>query len=127
MSVTEVNLEAGLAKRRNEHGFVVLILDLADLDLDAGWQPISDARSDRLERIWAPPSIIAAARSFFLANGRPPMAEEWRLVDPAGERPTVSQVLTVFGKWNDMLDAAGFTRRTGGRGNVSRPLEEVAA
>lgn len=72
---------------------------------------------------WAKPGIVEAMQDWNERYGRPPTAEQWRLVDAKGRRPTVSQVLAVFPKWNDALDAAGFSKRMGGRSN----FEEQAA
>lgn len=71
-------------------------------------------------RVWDAPKIVAAARAWKKRYGNPPKVSEWTLVDPTGKRPNRDQVLAVFPKWNDMLVAAGFSSRTGGRSNFGQ-------
>lgn len=71
--------------------------------------------------------IVGAAQAWATRTGKPPVMREWVHVDSTGGRPSVDQVLAVFPTWNEMLNAAGFSSRTGGRSNVSKPIEEAAA
>ena len=58
---------------------------------------------------WTPAQILRAAKEWNLERGRPPYADEWRNGTPS--HPACSTVLTVFGSWNTMMEAAGFEPR----------------
>lgn len=62
-----------------------------------------------MSTVYTQTEIIEAMQSWAQEMGQPPSCADWR--HPSAYRPSQSQVIRRFGKWNHALEAAGFRPR----------------
>jgi hypothetical protein len=58
---------------------------------------------------WTRDTIIAAAHTWANNTGGPPTSKQWK--NGTADHPAQSTVSKVFGSWNAMIEAAGWTPR----------------
>lgn len=76
--------------------------------------------ASRQRRTWTREKCVEAVRAFAARNGgRPPIAHE-RMVSGDRSLPYSATATTLFGGWNALLIAAGFSPRPGGPANPVR-------
>ncbi len=72
---------------------------------ECGWEP----RGAHRPAMWTREATQQALFEWTYRHGRHPRFKDWQKVSPS--RPTAQQVIKMYGSWNAMLVAGGYTPR----------------